>query len=136
MKYGMMVSKGELGKKPPHGSPCTRCGLCCMATLCPLGVALFKREEGPCPALEKEPDGTYGCGLINHPARWGGLGCVISYGKKAMSDAAALLIGSGTGCDARFNGEPANKEFYAKLERLDRSSRSATKAAKRLWGIR
>src|SRR6266536_4208581 len=55
-------------RKPPHGSPCNRCGLCCMATICNLGQHVFSRAEypGPCPALEKVGD-EYVCGLVAQP---------------------------------------------------------------------
>jgi hypothetical protein len=63
MPIGFLAPKGQLEKKPPHGDPCTSCGLCCMATLCPLGRKVFGREIGPCPALIWD-EGKSSCGLV------------------------------------------------------------------------
>ncbi len=126
MKQVFMAPRELLELKPSHGAPCTRCGLCCMATLCPLGEHIFGFHFGPCPALEKTKDG-FGCGVVSR---------AVAKGRQDMADAASLLIGSGTGCDARFNGEPANAEFYAELEAMDVRMEKETKAAKELWRMR
>jgi hypothetical protein len=60
-----------LTDKPPYGQPCNGCGQCCMNELCPLGNAVFKRWDGPCPALESEGE-RYACGLVKHPERRAG----------------------------------------------------------------
>ena len=130
-KPTMIAPAGTLAKKPPHGQPCNRCGLCCVATLCPLGEHLFKRHLGPCPALVEGEQS--GCGVILDPAKYAPA-LTFVHGRKAMSDAAALLNGAGTGCDARFNGEPADEKFYAKLLEDDRKNRRRFVAARRLWG--
>lgn len=122
MKPVFVAPKHLLEKKPPHGAPCTRCGLCCMATLCKIGEAVFRRSTGPCPALLWNKDGSV-CGLV-----------AVSEGE--MKDAAKLLILSGDGCDARFNGEPVNPAFHAKLSRLDEAYAPHIKRAKILWGIK
>ncbi len=135
MKPGFLAPAGTLDKKPPHGQPCNRCGLCCVATVCPLGQVVFGRALGPCPALSYEPDGKSVCGLVATPQRFG-LMTVLRHGAKAAADAASYLIGSGTGCDARFNGEPPDVGFYEKLIAWDRANKGAIRAAKRIWGIR
>lgn len=139
MKPGFLAPKGTLDKKPAHGAPCNRCGLCCIASLCPVARALFKRDAhpGPCPALQKAGgDGTYACGVVASPGRYVSIERYAMYGREALSAAAALLIGSGTGCDARFNGEPADESFYAKLCEWDRVNERRVRQAQEKWGFR
>lgn len=62
---------------------------------------------------------------------YGLLGC----GLITVIDAAALIIGASTGCDARINGEPRDVAFDQKLRVLDRLNRDATYNAKKLWGM-
>lgn len=115
--------------KPPHGSPCTRCGACCYALLCDVARHVFKRPEkparGPCPALRVEY-GQASCGLVSE---------LKDRGLPNMADAVSLLIGAGDGCDARFNGEPPNSEFYNKLEKLDRKRATEIRRARQLLGV-
>lgn len=134
MKYGMMMPRGKLDAKPPHGASCTHCGLCCEATLCDLAQHVFGHEQGPCPALERDADGKSGCGLVNHPDRWLPVRAVVQ-GVRRMSEAALHLIGAGQGCDARFNGEPVNEAFRWHMREFDRKTRARTREAKRLWGV-
>jgi hypothetical protein len=110
-----------LEKKPKHGSPCNQCGLCCIATVCPLGSIVFGKSNGPCPALEWE-GGESRCGLVTQNTG-------------PVAEAAAHLIGAGTGCDARFNGEPPDMGFYLKLIREDFLKKEKTAWAKKIWGI-
>lgn len=133
VKPGFLAPRGTLDKKPPHGAPCNRCGLCCVATVCPLGTVVFGRSAGPCPALSYEGEQST-CGLVASPMKYA-MALTLRNGVDAMRQAAMLLIGSSTGCDARFNGEKPNEAFYAKLFRLDEQTRSLTKAAKKLWGV-
>lgn len=75
--------------KPAHGEPCNGCGLCCAVALCPLGMILFRRHQGPCPALEWR-DGRYACGVLarRRPGSW-------------ASRMVARWIAAGKGCDCR-----------------------------------
>lgn len=116
------VPRAMMEKKPPHGAPCTRCGVCCYVTLCELARAVFGRAEGPCPALRFE-SGNASCGLttIDNPA---------------LAEAARVLIFAGDGCDARFNGEPVNHEFHQLQARLDIERAGAIRAARAAWGLR
>lgn len=133
MTFAAFVPRADHERKPSHGAPCTRCGLCCMATLCPLGRHAFKREDGPCPALVKDGDG-YACGLATEPHRYFPARALVK-GGAALAAAARWLIGGGTGCDARFNGEPINQEFYVTLRRWDVANRRAVQRARKLWGM-
>lgn len=124
--------RSMLERKPAHGAPCTRCGLCCVATICPLGRAVFKRSEGPCPALEQVEPHVYACGLVANPANYA-KHVTDACGPLVASAAAGMLVGSGDGCDARFNGEPINYAFYIKLAQLDKVNASHAAQAKRIW---
>lgn len=134
MKPAILAPKGAADKKPPHGAPCNRCGLCCIATLCPLGRHVFGRETGPCPALRWDADGDSSCGMIDDPGRYSPVRTAL-YGETAMRVGARFLVGSGTGCDARINGEPADLSFYATLRAWDRRFRAEVRAAKKAWGM-
>jgi hypothetical protein len=134
MKPVAMIPRSVLERKPAHGKPCTRCGACCMATVCPIGQHILNRGPvGPCPALVKSAaPGEYVCGVVADPARYAPLETAI-HGVTEMREAALLMIGSGTGCDARFNGEPADQEFYKQLDEHDRRTLSQQREARRLW---
>ena len=121
MKPGFIAPRELLAMKPKHGEPCTRCGICCIASLCPLAEHIFGKRPGPCPALFFDDKGSC-CGLVETP------------GESGL--AAKHLIGSGNGCDCRVNGEPGNPEFYKKLEDYDRKNAAQTARAKTIWGIR
>jgi hypothetical protein len=54
----------------------------------------------------------------------------------ALKSAALTLIFAGKGCDARFNGEPADPAFYRKMVEYDRRNARTVANAKKLWGIR
>jgi hypothetical protein len=121
MKPAFVAPRAMLEKKAPHGKPCTHCGLCCVATICPVGQEIFRRESGPCPALSFK-DGESHCALADQsPPKY--------------RAAAALLIGAGDGCDARFNGEPPDVGFYTMLARNDYLRRDEIAAAKKLWSL-
>lgn len=120
-----IAPRSALEKKPPHGDPCTRCGLCCMAKLCRLAEALFnggRPAAGPCPALVMDEGGYYACGVV-----------AASAGD--LREAALVLTGAGLGCDARFNGEPRNQEFADRIDREHPVTSEKFVAARRLWGI-
>lgn len=122
-------------RKPAHGKPCNRCGLCCYMTLCDLARSVFKRPEkpamGPCPALRKHAQipGEYECGLVVEPQ-------LYRYGiePKQLSDAAKTLIMAGDGCDARINGEPRDEKFVKHLDRLDAKRTEKIRRAWITWG--
>jgi hypothetical protein len=140
MSVVALVPRALVEKKPPHGAPCTRCGLCCMASLCPLAAAVFKRPEapGPCPALQKdELDPTkYACGLVQEPMRFNARRTLV-HGVKKMREAALTLIGGEpAGCDAIFDGEPANLDFRIRLMRWGNDYKQRVQESMRLWGVK
>jgi hypothetical protein len=131
LKPGFMAPKGELEKKPPHGAPCNGCGLCCKAVLCPLAERVFGRgDQGPCPALTAENR----CGMVEEPLKWR-RAQTWKHGEEKMRGAALLLVGAGNGCDALFNGEPADEAFRLKLRQTERETRAQTGKARKLWEV-
>jgi hypothetical protein len=123
MTYTFPAPAGLLARKPAHGKPCTNCGLCCIATLCDVGRAVFGRARGPCPALQWEGDQSR-CGILADPDL-----------PEPLRDAAATLLYIGQGCDARFNGEPSDPAFHAAGARYDRINKPDLDVCRRLWGI-
>lgn len=142
MKPGFLAPAGTLEKKPTHGAPCNRCGLCCQATLCIVAARVFKgvalprggHIAGPCPALSHDDTGSV-CGLVSDPMKYAMRVC-LEHGVDRAKESAKLLIGSATGCDARLGGEPINTEFYRQLETWDREHATALRGARKVWGIR
>lgn len=120
--------------KPPYGSPCNNCGQCCRDNLCPLGEHVFERWEGPCPALEEDSLGSR-CGLVASPRAYAPVR-TSRFGARAMSGAAALLIGAGGGCDAQLEGEAVHPETRLKMREAARAiPMAAIEAAARMWGF-
>ena len=127
------VPRRLMQKKPPHGQPCTRCGVCCIASVCPVGAAVISQTAGPCPVLRFDGDES-SCGLVAEPMKYRPV-ATVAFGREAMAEAARHLIGSATGCDARFNGEPADDAFYAALDEHDRKTAAQTRRARAMWGV-
>mgnify|MGYP006263270203 CR=1 FL=1 len=92
-------------------NPCSHCGLCCMAKVCPVGVELMRvTPQGPCPALEWEGD-TSRCGLIAHPERHLPAATLRWLNLAALPQA----LGSGAGCciSARVLTPDGQRDFAA-----------------------
>lgn len=131
-----VAPRGMLERKPKHGQPCTNCGLCCVSSLCELGAHVFQRERlpGPCPALVQDDEHHYACDVARHPQKYKKPRADQTIG--GMRRAALLLIWAGLGCDARFNGEPGNPEFYAVMDKYDRDNAKLIRWARKLWGLK
>ena len=114
--------RGPFGiDKPPHGAACNSCGLCCQEELCVLAALTFGERGGPCPALERDGDsGRSACGLVRNPQVYAPA-VVAREGRWQASNAAAMLIGKGLGCDGQLDGEPADEAWrrrtFAKAKR-------------------
>lgn len=121
-------------RKARHGAPCTSCGLCCVATVCHVGRQLFGGDVRPCPALRMR-DGKSSCDVIERPEHYTSAARVAQHGVDVLRQAAGTLIGSGVGCDARFNGELPDIGFYLSLARWDYVNADAIAAACTAWGI-
>ncbi len=133
MKPGFYAPRDTLEKKPRHGTPCNGCGLCCLATVCSVGRQVLGRDDGPCPALRWH-DGKSSCGLVVDPAAYRP-DAASAHTTGAMGRAAALMIGAGDGCDARFNGEPADPGAYARWVAQDHKNELALARARGMWGL-
>jgi len=118
-------------RKPPHGAPCNRCGLCCFMSLCALGEKVFNRPPlpGPCPGLVKDGDGTYACDVARNPDKYkpGDVG--------VLRAAAQEIIFAGDGCDCRINGEPINHAYRRRCEKKEKANLVNRIAALKIWGI-
>lgn len=107
-----IVPRAAAANKPPHGSPCNSCGVCCMVAQCDLSVLMFGDVGAPCPALERDGD-RHVCGVITDPRQF----VAISVSEvSSVQLAARTIIREGVGCDARINGEPINAAFNARLD--------------------
>lgn len=121
-------------EKPAYGSPCNGCGQCCQDQLCPLGARVFKRWRGPCPALEGK-DEAFVCGLVMNPRRYAPARTACK-GAPCMSNAAALLIGAGCGCDGWREDETPDPEARARMmaDGLVAAKTKTIARARRAWG--
>ena len=117
MSFVARIPRSVAASKPAHGAPCNNCGACCWAVPCNMARHLFGATSGRCPALRPG-----GCGLVE-----------ASSG--AYRAAVLLLIGSGEGCDARFNGEAVDHAFHAFQQARDREQAAAIGAARLLLGL-
>lgn len=121
-------------QKPAYGSACNRCGRCCVAELCPLSAKIFRRTEGPCPALSFDGEKSM-CGLVVDPGQFMAAR-TRRLGTQRMSSAAMLLIASGIGCDAQLEGEADNPEYRAQTKAAARALGGLRSEAFYAWGIK
>lgn len=135
MQLNVRAPRALVEMKPPHGSPCNRCGLCCAASLCDIAQMTFRRPEtpGPCPALLGSP-GNASCGIVEDPARFAPRH-VARHGAARTREAALILINAGHGCDMRINGE-CNDAYLMTMDEHDARNRSKIDAATELWRLR
>ncbi len=136
------IPKSVLAQKPAYGSPCNHCGICCKATICITGMRVMKIDDrggrdqnarlGPCPAYN---DGLGGCGLMLSPQDYDPE-ATRQHGAYAMSEAAKLIIGSGTGCDKLVEGERGgDDEFMDRIHARAIRLRRQLDAARKRWGL-
>ena len=95
----MIAAAFRLRPKPLYGAPCNSCGLCCIATQCPLSLAVFG-DQDICPALgtNRLDPGSLICGLAAKPSRF--LASMPAGGEPVLREAIGLLLGAGQGCDS------------------------------------
>ena len=93
--------------KPAPTASCNGCGLCCAAEPCPLGLALTRRRQGACAALQWHADeGRYACGVLVDPGRW------LPWLPSALVHRLARRwIAAGQGCDCDLEPAPAAVEL-------------------------
>jgi hypothetical protein len=121
MTIAAFVPRAMLEKKPRHGAPCNRCGLCCFSVLCDLAKAVHGDRQGPCPELQFDAKGSR-CGLIERT-------------EGIMREDAKLLINSGRGCDMLLRNEQRNHRYTSQRETFDRKNRTRLDEARRRWGF-
>ena len=94
-------------RKPPEGSPCNGCGVCCLSAPCPLGIVLSGRREGACAALRWDvATKIYRCGAISEPREV--LLAVLPLFVRSFAPVVAPILGraarrwvaAGSGCDS------------------------------------
>lgn len=137
-RAALCAEKPALGvypRKPPYGSPCNGCGLCCEAQLCPLGAHVFHMREGPCPAL-RYVDAASVCGLVAEPSRYARF-LAAKHGATTLREAALICIGAGHGCDALLEGEQDKPEERERMfAACNRRPAQQRESARRVWGVR
>lgn len=94
-------------EKPQQGAPCNGCGVCCIAQVCELGLALG--DPINCKALIRNPDLSFTCGLVADPYRfipedelqvWKFIDSrQAGAGESRLKRLQADLLGTGRGCD-------------------------------------
>ena len=92
--------------KPPAGSACNGCGVCCSWRPCPMGAMISGRLQGPCKALRWfDSARLYRCGMVDDP------GAVLprlpAWAAPALARLARLWIAQGAGCDSSLEARPA-----------------------------
>jgi hypothetical protein len=123
------VAPRHLPAKAPYGSPCNNCGRCCVAKPCELSRAIWAADV--CPAIESSPAG-FGCGLMRVPLRY--VGKLRRHGTAKLVAAARLILRSGLGCDARYDGE-ANAAFDKTRADFRVEHAAALRKARKMWGL-
>jgi hypothetical protein len=83
--------------KPPEGSACNGCGVCCAAEPCPVGMLVSRRRHGACQALVWSDEAArYLCGLIAQPQRF----VRPAWLARGVSRLARRFVAAGIGCDS------------------------------------
>lgn len=94
-------------RKPPEGSPCNGCGVCCLSAPCPLGIVLSGRQHGACAALRWDGAAKiYRCGAISEPREV--LRATLPLFVRSFAPVVAPILGrvarrwvaAGIGCDS------------------------------------
>jgi hypothetical protein len=134
----VMIPSELWAAKAPHGEPCTRCGLCCMVSLCRLAQEVLHQPEfpGPCPALTKIDGGQFACGMVAHPERYAPAGACERHGTVEMGRAAAFLIGASEGCGMLTSGETMNRRYMQQVDSDVIRNGERIANGKRMWGRR
>ena len=101
--------------KPALGATCNGCGVCCLYQPCPLGMVLFRRRTGACPALLWVGQaGQYRCGALVQPdavARKvlpAALGVLARPLALVLRCAGPRWIASARGCDSTMEAVPSS----------------------------
>lgn len=115
----------QLPQKPRYGEPCNGCGMCCIAVQCPVSTALFGEQE-LCPALEQAGN-ALACGLMRNTADY--VPDMTAWGGKVLTEALALMIGAGIGCDGQMEGDTDEDRQHARPGMIARAEQAIAKAS-------
>lgn len=121
------IVQAIIARKPAYGAPCNGCGLCCIATQCPVSVGLYG-ERTICPALEQAGD-SFACGLMVNPLVH--IEGMRDWSGPVMGEMFRLLIGADIGCDGEGPGEVVTD---AQRERIRNQAREKISAGS--WDAR
>ena len=95
----------EAPAKPPEGSPCNGCGVCCTLETCPVARLRFLQAKGPCPALAwSASEKRYRCGLLVNPEKY--FGWLPTAGENIARRLFSRWISAGLGCDCSADVQP------------------------------
>ena len=103
--------------KPFYGDPCNGCGVCCIAAQCALSTAIFGDQE-ICPALERA-GASLSCGLVRNTADY--IPDLPAWGGKALTEAFALMLGAGLGCDGELTDEDSQRRPEQLLRMVEKA---------------
>jgi len=123
------VPRALFERKPPHGSPCNNCGLCCHTKKCDIGATLFGPKRERCPALRFDADNNSHCDVIANPQSY------TDVDVETARAAAVLLLYAGFGCTMRINGE-MNHVFNSMLCAFDAAHRAELDQAAAIWKLK
>jgi hypothetical protein len=86
--------------KPPAGSACNGCGVCCASEPCPPGMLLSLRVRGRCRLLRFDAaHASYRCGLMPESSN-APQSRFVAWRRRLRRRLAARWIGAGLGCDS------------------------------------
>lgn len=90
----------EAPKKPPYGSQCNRCGVCCAAEPCPVAHLFLWQFTGACRALQwQETEQCYACGMAVNPKQF--IKFIPRNLESYFARWFAKRIAAGIGCDSK-----------------------------------
>ena len=100
----------------PFGKDCTRCGNCCKAIPCRLGLA-FLNDVRPCPALKEDSQGKYTCLLLTEANQFFDVGEQAGWKNAFLSRLFSHMLGIGYGCCSSPEGEAIADKMRESLAR-------------------
>lgn len=100
---------------------CDRCGKCCKAIPCSIGLALLG-DHRPCKALERKEDGTYECGLVRKTSDYMPLGKECEWKDDFLRNLFSHMLGIGLGCCSSPHTDLIHSEIANRIQsfRMDK----------------